>query len=142
MSLSNIFKLPLKLDLYLVHILLGFVGYLCLFWKSLTWPFLCWLLTQCMRSENSVLSYLASIAVRGTINFAAEHGIVEIGNATKVKCLSPSLFFQKITLLHFLRCLKMRVLFCFLFFVCLPISFGLLYFLSFCSKNLQIGWQS
>lgn len=37
-----------------------------------------------------MLSYLATVAVRAAIKFAADHGPVEIGNATKVKCLSHS----------------------------------------------------
>lgn len=54
------------------------------FEKSLTSLVYCWILTQCMRSENSVLAYLATVAVRGTIKFAAEHGSLEIGVATRV----------------------------------------------------------
>lgn len=40
-----------------------------------------------MRSENNVLSYLATVAVRAAIKFAADPGSVEIGIATKVSLL-------------------------------------------------------
>ncbi|XP_024368115.1 uncharacterized protein [Physcomitrium patens] len=40
-------------------------------------------LFQCMRSENSVLSYLAIVAVRSAIKFAADLSVVEIGYASK-----------------------------------------------------------
>lgn len=43
-----------------------------------------------MRSENNVLSYLATVAVRAAIKFAADPGSVEIGIATKVSLLQSA----------------------------------------------------
>jgi hypothetical protein len=61
-----------------------------------------------MRSENSVLSYLATLTVRGAIKFAVEDGPVEIGNATKVKCLSHSFTGESTIRIH--SYVQMRVL--------------------------------
>lgn len=40
-------------------------------------------LLQCMRSENNVLSYLATVALRAAIKFASDHGDAEVGHASK-----------------------------------------------------------
>ena len=86
-----------------------------------------------------MLSYLATVAVRAAIKFAAEHGLVEIGNATKVKSLRHSIFTNSS---RTCICLNASAFCSFCsYFVCLPVSSGLVYFLSFCSKNLQTGYQ-
>lgn len=63
-------------------------------------------LFQCMRSENNVLSYLATVAVRAAIKFAADPGSVEIGIATKqefanrLAVLNSDYLQQLVALLH------------------------------------------
>lgn len=88
-----------------------------------------------------MLAYLATVAVRGTIKFAAEHGSLEIGVATRVSYASSCLHSLKN---HNYVLSQMLNKASFFVLHALRMRSNLIWFVVFfviCSKNLQTGWR-